>query len=285
MTLALLGTGIMGAAMARNWLKAGQDVRVWNRTRPSAEALAGAGAVVADSPAAAVEGADVVVTMLFDAPVVESVMTDAAPGLQPGTLWLQTSTVGADGADALGELAARLGLVYVDAPVLGTRGPAEQGRLTVLASGPTEVRERVEALVGPISAKVTWLGEAGAASRTKLVVNSWVVTSVAAAAQSVALADALGIDPKVFLSLIQGGTLDMGYVHLKAPLMIDRSYPVAFPADGAAKDAKLVGELAAGAGVDSSVIDTARALLDTAVSRGFAEADLAALYEAVRAPR
>jgi 3-hydroxyisobutyrate dehydrogenase len=284
MTVAVLGTGIMGAAVARNWLKAGVDVRVWNRTRANAEPLAADGAVVADTPADAVEGADTVVTVLFDVESVSGVMSAAAPGLAPGALWLQLSTVGAAGADELGALAAKLGLVYVDAPVLGTRGPAEQGKLTVLASGPAEARDRVEQLVAPISAKVTWLGEAGAGSRTKLIVNSWVVTSMAALAQSVALADGLGIDPKLFLSLIGGGPLDMPYAQLKAPLMIERAYPVAFPASGAAKDARLVGELAAQAGVDSSIVDAVRVLLETVVARGFQDDDMAAVYEAVRSP-
>ncbi|MEV6931945.1 NAD(P)-dependent oxidoreductase [Dactylosporangium sp. NPDC051485] len=282
MTLAVLGTGIMGAGVARNWLRAGQEVRVWNRTRANAEPLAEDGAFVADSAAEAVAGADTVVTMLFDAESVESVMRAAAPGLTAGALWLQLSTVGAAGADALGGLAEELGLVYVDAPVLGTRGPAEQGKLNVLASGPEEVRARVEELAGPIAAKVTWCGAAGRGSRVKLVVNSWVVTNVAALAQSVALADALGVD---FLSLIAGGPLDMGYAHMKTPLMLGREYPVAFPVEGAAKDAGLVAELAGLVGVDSSIVDAARAVFEAAIARGLGGEDIAAVYETVRAPR
>ncbi|GAA3292999.1 NAD(P)-dependent oxidoreductase [Dactylosporangium vinaceum] len=282
MTLAVLGTGIMGAAIARNWLKAGQSVRVWNRTRANAEPLEADGAVVCDTAAAAVTGADPVVTMLFDADAVVGVMRAAAPGLTPGTLWLQLSTVGADAADELAGLADELGLVYVDAPVLGTRGPAEQGKLNVLASGPESVRARVEELAGPIAAKVTWVGAAGKGSRVKLVVNSWVVTVTAALAQSAALADALGVD---FLPLIAGGPLDWPYAQLKQPLMERREYPVAFPASGAAKDARLVGELAEALGVDASMARAARALLDEAVARGLGEDDLAAVYEAVRAPR
>jgi 3-hydroxyisobutyrate dehydrogenase len=282
MTIAVLGTGIMGAAVARNWLRAGLPVRVWNRTAETAEALAPDGAVVCDTPAACVAGADAVVTVLFDAASVDTVVTAAAPA--PGTLWLQLSTVGVPGADDLAALAAKLGLVYVDAPVLGTRQPAEQGRLTVLASGPAEVRDRVEQLCAPIAAKVAWLGGAGAGSRVKLVVNSWVLTAVAGLAQSVALADGLGLDPALFLQLVSGGALDMPYLHAKAPSMMDRSYPVSFPVSGALKDAGLVGDLAAAAGVDRSVVDAAAALLATAAARGFAEDDMAALYEAVRSP-
>ncbi|GAB3826457.1 NAD(P)-dependent oxidoreductase [Dactylosporangium cerinum] len=283
MTVAVLGTGIMGAAVARNWLRAGESVRVWNRTAETAEVLAPDGAVVCSSPASCVEGADVVVTVLFDAASVDTVITAAAPA--PGTLWLQLSTVGVPGADDLATLAAKLGLVYVDAPVLGTRQPAEQGKLNVLASGPSDVRDRVEALCAPIAAKVTWLGEAGAGSRIKLVVNSWVLTAVAGLAQSVALADGLGLDPALFLQLVSGGALDMPYLHAKAPSMMERSYPVSFPVSGALKDASLVGALAGSVGVDRSVVDAAAALLSTAAERGFAEDDMAALYEAVRSPQ
>ncbi|WP_433219337.1 NAD(P)-dependent oxidoreductase [Dactylosporangium sp. CS-047395] len=282
MTLAVLGTGIMGAAIVRNWRKAGHEVRVWNRTRAHAEPLAADGAVVADSAAEAVTGADPVVTMLFDAGAVADVMRAAAPGLAPGTLWLQLSTVGADGADELAGLASELGLLYVDAPVLGTRGPAEQGQLHVLASGPAEVRGRVEELAAPIAAKVSWLGAAGQGSRTKLVVNSWVVTATAAYAQSAALADALGVD---LLPLIAGGALDWPYAQVKGPMMQRRDYPVAFPAEGAAKDARLVSELAASLGVDTSIVDAARGRYDEALARGLGERDLAAVYEAVRRPK
>src|SRR5438128_1279500 len=106
MTIAVLGTGIMGAAMARNWLKAGEQVRVWNRTRAKAEPLGADGAGVATDPATAVDGADTVVTMQFDADSVAATIEAAAGKLRPGTLWLQMSTVGPDGAARLGELAA-----------------------------------------------------------------------------------------------------------------------------------------------------------------------------------
>ena len=284
MTLAVLGTGIMGAAMARNWLSAGVSVRVWNRTRAKAEPLAEAGATVAGSPAEAVSSADTVISMLYDEKSVSDAIGEAAPRLERGTLWLQTSTVGAPGADHLGELAAERGLVYVDAPVLGTRLPAEQGKLTVLASGPDEVRDRVERLVAPIAVRVEWLGAAGAASRVKLVMNSWVLMAVTATAQTTALADALGIDPKLFLNLIQGGPLDMGYAHAKGAAMVAREYPTSFSVEGAAKDGGLITELAKQAGIDHSYVDTARRLMERAGELGHGDADMAAVYEALRNP-
>ncbi|GIJ45567.1 3-hydroxyisobutyrate dehydrogenase [Virgisporangium aliadipatigenens] len=270
----------MGSALARNWLRAGRAVRVWNRTASRAKPLADDGAVVCGTPAEAVAGVDTVVTMLFDAEAVAGAIIDAAPA--PGTLWVQTSTVGVAGAQRLAALAAERDLVFVDAPVVGTRQPAEQGTLTVLASGPDEVRGRVEALCGPIAARVRWLGAAGTGSRLKLVLNSWLGNAVAATGQALALADGLGVQPRLFLELIEGGPLDMAYAHLKGGAMLAGEYPTAFPLNGAAKNMALVVAAAGDAGVDASLTAAARDLFAAAADGGHAEADMAAVYEAIR---
>jgi 3-hydroxyisobutyrate dehydrogenase len=282
MTIAVLGTGIMGAGMVRNWLAAGESVRVWNRTRTKAAPLAEAGAQVTDDPAAAVDGADVIVTMLYDADAVEGAMRAAAPGLRPGTLWLQMSTVGVDGAQRLAALADEFGLTYVDAPVLGTRQPAEQGKLTVLASGPDEVRDRVERLVTPIAAQVRWLGPAGTGSRLKLVVNNWVLNVVAGVADSIALAEGLGLRGSDFLDLIQGGALDIPYAHVKGDLMLRREFPPSFPVSGALKDAWLIVDAGRAADIDVAVVEAIAGLLDAVAKSGRQDEDLAAMYRAVR---
>src|SRR4051794_40482617 len=135
-TVALLGTGTMGAGMARNIAAAGIPLTVWNRTRAKAEPLSEHGITVADTAADAVREADIVLTMLYDADSVVSALEEARDGLRSGAVLLQQSTVGVAGAQRLGETAEELGLVYVDAPVLGTKKPAEDGALVVLASGP-----------------------------------------------------------------------------------------------------------------------------------------------------
>src|SRR5689334_21679710 len=167
MKVAVLGTGIMGAPIARNLARAGHDVHAWNRSRAKAEPLAEDGVTVHDEAAEAVRGADAVVTMLADGDVVRTVMTDegALEAMDDGALWLQVSTVGAEAADALGRLAADRGVRYVDAPVSGTRQPAEEGKLVELASGPDDARGRAEELFELLAQKVVWLGEAGAGSR------------------------------------------------------------------------------------------------------------------------
>jgi 3-hydroxyisobutyrate dehydrogenase len=282
MTIAVLGTGIMGAAMARNWLRAGEAVRVWNRSRDKAQPLAADGATVAGEPGEAVDGADAVVTMLFDADAVADVMSRAAGQLAPGTLWLQMSTVGVDGVARLADLAQTHQLTYVDAPVLGTREPAEQGALTVLASGPAELRDRVERLVAPIAASVHWLGEAGTGSRMKLVVNTWVLAATAGFANALALADGLGLDGDDLLRLIGGGPLDLPYAHVKAPLMRKRDYPPSFPVSGAHKDARLILAAAHSAGLDLAELTAVERHLAAAADNGHRDDDMAAMYEAIR---
>ncbi len=135
LTVSVLGTGIMGAAMARNLARAGHFVRAWNRTRAKAEPLAADGAHIAETPAEAVRGADVVLTMLYDGAAVREVMREAAPGLRTlrsGGAWVQSTTVGIEAVAELAALAREHGLVFYDSPVLGTRQPAEAGQLTVL---------------------------------------------------------------------------------------------------------------------------------------------------------
>src|SRR5690349_19676316 len=155
-SVAVLGTGIMGAPMAGNLARAGHDVRVWNRTRAKAEPLAKDGARVVDEPAEAVEGAEVVLTMLFDGAAVTETMDRAAAGLRPGAAWIQSTTAGLDDLPGFARFAADHDLVLVDAPVLGTRQPAESGQLTVLAAGPQEIRPVVGPVFDAVGSRTIW---------------------------------------------------------------------------------------------------------------------------------
>ena len=277
-TVALLGTGTMGAGMATNIARAGLPLRVWNRSREKAEPLAGAGAVVAGSPAEAVEGADLVLTMLFDVDAVASTMEQARASLAPGAVWVQQSTVGVEGSDRLVALARDLGVAYVDAPVLGTRKPAEDGALVVLASGPEDVRERVTPVFDAIGSRTLWLGAAGEASRLKLAANAWVITVVEGIAESLALTRSLGLDPHLFLQAVAGGAMDSPYVQLKGTAMIEGDFAPSFSLDGAAKDGDLIVAAARGAGVELAVVEAARDHLARARAAGHGGQDLSATY-------
>ncbi|MEU9733902.1 NAD(P)-dependent oxidoreductase [Streptomyces sp. NPDC048002] len=282
LTVAVLGTGIMGAAMARNLVRAGHAVRAWNRTRAKAEPLAADGAFVAESPAEAVRGADVVLTVLYDGPAALDVMGEAAPALSPGAAWVQSTTAGLDALPALAAFAREHGLAFYDAPVLGTRQPAEAGRLTVLAAGPEDGRERVTPVFEAVGARTVWTGDdgaAGSATRLKLVANSWVIAATTAAGEALALSRALDVDPQQFFALIAGGPLDMGYLHAKSALILeDRLSPAQFAVSTAAKDARLIVEAGERGGVRLDVAAAGAARLERAAAQGHAEEDMAAAY-------
>lgn len=284
-TVALLGTGMMGAGMGRNLLRAGFEVRAWNRTAAKAEPLASDGATVATSPAEAAAGAGIVVTMLADGAAVEAAMTGpsgALGALGDGSVWMQSSTVGVDDTERLAGLAGRHGVEFVDAPVLGTRQPAEQGELTVLASGPERALQRCEPVFDAIGARTLRLGEAGAGTRLKLVVNSWIIGLLGALASTIALARSLGVDPEQFLATIEGGAMGSAYARIKGDLMAAGDYPTSFAVTLAQKDTRLALEAAARHGTDLPLLRVVDGLFDEAIARGLGGADMAAVYEATR---
>lgn len=281
-SVALLGTGIMGTGMARNMLKAGIPLRVWNRTGSRAEPLAAEGAAVCSDPADAVRGADIIVTMLSDGPAVFEAMTAAGPGLTPGQIWVQAATVGLAWLDELAELGRDRALVLIDAPVLGTRKPAEEGQLTVLAGGPDgasdSVRERVRPVFDAVGRQTVWLDEVGAATRLKLVANSWIAALNVAVGETVALAEALDVAPETFLEAIRGGLADSAYLHLKARAIIDDDYTPSFSVALAGKDARLIKEAGEAAGLQMDVATAAAERFARAAELGHGEDDMAAAY-------
>ncbi len=169
-------------------------------------------------------------------------------------------------------------MTYVDAPVLGTKKPAEDGALVVLASGPDDARSTVEPVLEAISSRVLWLGRAGAGSRLKLVANSWVLTVVEGVAESLTLARALDLDPHLFLDVVKGGAMDAPYVQLKGKAMLDGDFAPAFGLDGAAKDAELIVTAAQAAGADLTVLEAVRDHLVRARDAGHGDEDLAATF-------
>jgi 3-hydroxyisobutyrate dehydrogenase len=287
LTVAVLGTGLMGAGMARNLSAAGHDVRAWNRTLSRAEPLAADGVTVVADAAQAVRGADAVVTMLLDGPATRAVVESAADALPRGAVWLQTATVGPDAQAGLAAYAAERGLLFVDAPVLGTRTVADAGQLTVLAAGPDAARAVADKVFDAVGGSTLWLpGEAadGPASRLKLVLNNWVLALTAATGETLALAKALGVDPDRFFEAIDGGAMDAPYMRMKAAAILGGDFTPNFTVEGAAKDLRLIvaaGE-AAGARLDLAAAGAAR--FQRAADQGHAGQDMAAGYFASFTP-
>ncbi|MGT2426564.1 NAD(P)-dependent oxidoreductase [Amnibacterium kyonggiense] len=286
-SVALLGTGTMGVGMAHSLLRAGLPVTVWNRHPDKAAPLADDGAAVAGSLEEAVRGAQVVVSMLFDEESVAEVMRQALPLFDAGTVWVQSSTVGRDGIERLAELARPHGVPFYDAPVVGTKQPAEAGKLTVLASGPETTRDVVQPVFDAIGAKTVWLGDGpGPASAMKLVANSWVGTITAGTAFGIAQAAAFGLQPSQFLETVAGGAADSPYLQAKGTAIIEnRTEDTQFALDGVLKDLRLIRDADRAAGVPTTLIDALVALYETASDRGFGGHDIAAVGAAFRPDR
>jgi 3-hydroxyisobutyrate dehydrogenase len=274
------GGGTMGLPIARRIVGSGMPVRAWNRSADKAAPLAADGCEVAASPAEAARGAGIVLTMLADADAVLAVMNGpdgALDAMVSPAVWVQMSTIGEAGTRLCARLAEQRGLPFVDAPVLGTRQPAEQGALVVLASGPGEVRDRVQPVFDAVGQRTLWLGAAGAGTRLKLVVNTWVLAVVEAGAEIIALAEALGVQPGLFFDAIEGGALDLPYLRLKARAMTERNFEPAFSLRLAAKDASLAAQAAANRDLDLPLLRTIAGRLEQGAQR-YGDADISATY-------
>ncbi|MET7764322.1 NAD(P)-dependent oxidoreductase [Streptomyces sp. NPDC005393] len=280
-SVAVLGTGIMGSGMARNLARSGLDVRAWNRTRAKAEPLAADCVRVTDTPAEAVDGADVVLTILYDGPTTLEAMRQAAPGLRPGTVWAQATTAGLGGIESLAAFAREQDLVFVDSPVLGTKQPAESGQLLVLAAGPNEVRTAIWPVFDAIGSRTVWVGESGeeaAATRLKLVLNSWVLTITNGTAEALALAKGLGVDWQYFLDVLEGGPLDNGYMRAKSAQVLSGKLEPSFATKTAEKDARLIVEAGERAGVRLDLAAAGAERFRRAVEQGHGDEDMVASY-------
>jgi 3-hydroxyisobutyrate dehydrogenase len=266
----VLGTGIMGGGMARNLVRAGHDVTVWNRTREKAEQIEGA--TVAATPGDAVRGAEVLVTMLADGPAV-----GAAVDLEGfDGLWAQMSTVGIEWVERLAARAADRHIVFVDAPVLGSRQPAQDGELTVLAAGPRGAR--AEAVFDAVGSRTTWVGEPPQATRMKLVVNAHLLLSLPALGQTVVLARELGLEPEAFLDAIKGGATDSPYTQTRGRAMAKGDFATNFPLELARKDLALAVEAA---GRELPFANAALDAYDRAIAAGHARDDMSAVVDGV----
>jgi 3-hydroxyisobutyrate dehydrogenase len=280
-TVAVLGTGSMGAPIARNLLAAGFAVSVWNRTTARAAPLVEDGAHLASSPADAARNAEVVLTMLADGAAVEEAMSGsggALEAMQPGAVWIQMATVGVNWIGRLVDLAGERDVKLVDAPVSGSDGPAREGKLIVLASGPDEARARVQPIFDAIGRQTLWLGPTGQGTRMKLVLNNWLVTQVEAVAETVALSEALGLDPDLFPDAIDGAPLGSPYAVTKARAMISGDYTPGFALRLAFKDATLALDAAKDLGLGLPLTAALAARWREAIADGHANDDVSSVF-------
>ncbi len=277
--LAFLGTGVMGLPMVRKLDEAGFAVHAYNRTVQRATPLQAEGIAVFGDPAEAAAGCPVMVTMLSEGDAVLKVAAAALQATDGPETWIQMSTIGTSATERCEALADEYDATFVDAPVVGTRAPAEQGKLTILASGPERARPVAEPVFDAVGARTLWLGEAGAGSRAKVMVNTWVIGVVAALAETLALGRALELDPDLLFEILEGGPLDLPYARIKGAMMATGSFDdVSFSLSLARKDAQLARAVGDAAGIELPALDGALARLLEAERRGHGDEDMAATY-------
>ena len=274
--VAFLGIGTMGRAMATRALGAGIPTIVWNRNPDATGGLADLGAEVAGSAADAARRASIVVTMVTNADVVLAIAQGQGvlAALAPGAIWVQMSTIGDGGMQRVESLvrAERPDVVLIDAPVSGSKGPAEQGQLTIFAAGPDAVRSRLGPLFAALGRRTIWVGPVGAGSKLKLVANTWLALAAEAVNVSVALAQQLDLEIGSVIDALGDGPLVSPWQAAKLPRIARGDFSPQFALSLALKDVHLVLEDAGHERFPAlaSLADEWQAVVDA----GFGESDL-----------
>jgi 3-hydroxyisobutyrate dehydrogenase len=293
--IAFLGLGRMGRPMAMNLVRAGFHVRVWNRTLSKTSDFAAVGGVPAAAPADATRGADVVITMLTDGPAVRAAMSGAGPegglaGARKGQIWVQMSTVGVEWTERLARDAAARRVSFVDAPVSGSEGPATSGDLVILASGASGasgpegagVRDTLAPVFAALGRSTVWLGDAGAGTSAKLVLNNLLVDLVEVTAEALTFAKGLELDPAAVVELLGQTPLGSPFTVQKARAMVAGDFRPAFALKHAVKDARLAVDAARASDTRLALTEALLPSWRSAESSGHADDDLSVVYAAGR---
>jgi 3-hydroxyisobutyrate dehydrogenase len=276
MRVSVLGTGTMGAGMARSLARSGHTVTVWNRTEEKALPLRESGITVAPTVWSAVAEAEAIITMAFDARATLDLAARFLGAVPEGAVWLQSATVGPDGMRWIADLAGQYEVDLVDAPVVGTKQPAEDGTLVALVSGKPALIEKIRPVLDGFSSKTIVAGRSlGRASALKLACNAWVASLTVAAAQSLTMCQQLGVDPSLFLQAIEGGAANSPYAQIKGEMMITGDFEPSFAIDGLLKD---IGLMIDAVEPDSSpLLPVLRGAFGAASAGGHGQQDIAAV--------
>jgi 3-hydroxyisobutyrate dehydrogenase len=283
--VALLGLGIMGNGMARNLIKAGMQVTVYNRTRPKAQALRAAGAQVADTPREAAQQADVVISMVADDVASRAVWLGedgALAGVQSGALLIESSTLSTKWARELAAAAQEHGCQFLDAPVAGSKPAAEAGELVFFVGGEAAAFEQAQPLFEAMGRRAEHLGPTGSGATMKLVNNLMGGVQVAVLAEGLVLAEQAGLDMEKVVPLLLNGAPGSPIVKGKAARIVARDYHTDFALRWMHKDLGYALEEAAQHTVPLPTVAAARELYRFAMARGVGDEDFSAIAEALR---
>ena len=281
--VAILGVGTMGSAFARRLLGAGMHVSVWDRTPAMAARVAEAGAVVAAIPEEAVRDASVVITMVPTIAAIEETMPPALAALPHGAIWLQMSTIGADGTERAIALTKkhRPDVVFVDAPVSGSKTPAEEGKLLILASGPAAALDALAPVFSALGRKTMRWERAGSGSRMKLVLNTWLAVLGEGIAETAALAQSLGVSLNDVSTCIGATALDAPWALSKLYKIERNAFDPDFSLALASKDLHLALDAASGAHRRLPMAESIATQWESALAAGLGDRDVIGAYLAL----
>ncbi|WP_333498327.1 NAD(P)-dependent oxidoreductase [Kluyvera sp. CHPC 1.2972] len=276
--VAVLGLGAMGHAFAANLLKKGFTVYGWNRTPGRGDDLLSAGLIVRENAAQAASEAQVIIAMLTDGDATLAAIRAVAPSCPQGATFCQMGTIGIqETADAIALLEAlRPDMLYLDAPVSGTKAPAENAQILVMASGDASRASDAQQVFDAISRGTQWYGDAGNSQKMKLVINAWLISMMQGVAESMQLAKQFGFTPGQLWETLEGGPLAAPYVKGKLEMIRKEDYTPQMQLQHALKDARLALENAPQGTMPmmADIVD----MWTQASQGGLAEQDLAAVY-------
>jgi len=286
MKIGFVGLGIMGSAMAANLVKAGLPVTVWNRSVEAGNLLAGIGAVTVPSPRAVAEQCDIVIAMMAN-PVAATTVRDGddgiLAGLSSGKGYIDMSTVDADTSRESARLAHAAGALFLEAPVAGSRKPAEDATLTIMAAGDRALYDQSLVILEKMGKKILFLGEVGAAARMKLANNLVMAAMMSALSEGIALAAGSGLDLGQFLEVLDSGAVANPMFRLKGPqIAANGEFPAAFPLKHMQKDLRLALRLAEEVGQPLFTTALVNEQYKAALAAGLGESDFAAVSCVIR---
>lgn len=277
-SVTILGTGRMGAAMAEMVARAGHEVTLWNRTPARAQAIADRlGCDVAATPAAAVRGSDVVLSVLADGPTTTGVLLDpdVMDGLGAGSVTCDMATSGPVAALEVARAFEARGLAFVDSPVAGSVASVLNSALLVMASGPEDAVRRATTIFGAFAREVVFLGAAGSGQAMKLCAGLVVHTLNSAVAEGLALATRAGIDPALAYDVFAGSSVGAPYLTYKREVFLGTDAPVAMALDLSGKDLALILDYARDRGLTLPVLSGVVDEVSAARARGYGSSDMA----------
>ena len=283
--IGFIGLGIMGAPMCGNVLAKGHDVTVYNRSHEKMAPLVAAGAKGASSVAQLVEQADIVITMLSDPAAVWEVVAETAgvlSALAAGKTYIDMSTVSPESSREIAAMVRKSGADFLEAPVMGSRKPAKEGTLVILAGGDPAVAGRMEPILLTMGSKVVYMGEVGLAAHMKLIINQMMGTLLCVFSEAALTGMAAGIPAEKILEVVQNSIVGCQAIQIKGKDMLgDRAFSVHFPLKHAHKDLRLAVLAGDAAGVPTPVTAAAHQLFAIARERGFGERDISAVLRAL----